>query len=258
MTGKNDCGSVNDGIRITELHDADDENPRKTVFIAPKYADDWVNRMEAWEKLVEKYGKLPTHADMDELLPYSEDEDEDEDEIEEYKIKYPKYDPCEKIMYLSKEYERMTDSSSLADIALIKIPKQRSNNRINSICYMASKSFKYDHFNQFFYMGGFGGKGHPALQGVHLSWYTGLNAKEIDNRFKNLTFAPQKIYSVRELDTFLLSNVDFVNGKIVTSRTCPGDSGGPAFVYGNIGNDQPIALLVGTLRGRDAIVSINI
>lgn len=120
-----------------------------------------------------------------------------------------------------------------ADIALIKLPKKLTAGKI---CFASSVGIKMLEFNQHFYHAAYGTKGtidDRQQRDTSLSWLSLLSVQEMERRKMNIThFILPLGLTYDNVHFHHIANVDFVGGHLVTSSTCPGDSGGPVFVYG--------------------------
>lgn len=88
---------------------------------------------------------------------------------------------------------------------------------------------------------------------------------DMDRKNMNITYDRGPLGMVHDNNRFLhMANIDFTpTGQLITSASCPGDSGGPVFVYatttkdGWFGNKNiTYAIQVGILSGTYGGVSI--
>lgn len=234
--GRKDCLESDHEIRVT----IEMIKPDKTIFMSNEWNDNWDGEYNGWINcLGTDFGLLTTDREE-----YDRAEERNKtanahmpDELHRISNNQDKNTcMCNRVMthefendYISPYFNLMTGN---VNIALIETDTTIIT---KSICHLSSASVDTSLFKQHIYFSGYGYKGSETMEGFgndYLTWISMFNIKEMETRYKNLTFDTVILGS--EPDTiyyFFITIADFIYDNLITSAVRMGDSGGPVFVY---------------------------
>ena len=255
VAGAEDCSS--DSAHKIDI-DAEMVNPEMNVFIHPDYASAWDENFATWINEMRENNLIPTPAQSRQQL--ASDSMKFVSYPKDYFIKARgKVSKCAETdsfdLYSKKKYTRWP-----SDIALV-YAKDVTNARASEICIATSRGIETNNFRTYYYSAGFGSKGWSDIANGtdianrkdfvnenELSWISLLNRNSLKQR-NNLEFSPIELgYKNMEEDAqyLMLANADTKDERYITSSNCPGDSGGPVFVYASPHYAIQVALITGS------------
>lgn len=255
-----------------EIIEMSEDRADRNIFVPKKWTDFWDISFETWKEknlglLSVEAAKTPAAEDMTKFADYSR----------KRMLSFINNDgdtsgSMSSCILESKLYPNIGEDTgdqveTGSDIALIKLSKKSSKQK--TICFRTSIGIDMSIFNQHIYQASYGSKGtfeESEDRDTSLTWISMLSMDEINRRDMNVTHQPNRLGLIYDnIHYHHMANVDFIDGHLVTSATCSGDSGGPVFVYAStpcrkgswLCCNQTYAIQIAVLSGAYGGVSIN-
>lgn len=246
-------------ISLYRTNEMDENIPDRNIFVPDAWNDMWDRLFDDWTEQ-----NFPLLTPLEETLPGAPKE------VQRMYCTYARKrflrevlgisgdDECKIESKLHPEFlETSTVETFESDIALIKVSNIPTKSRI---CFKNSLYIDIPTYSQHIYGAGYGFKGLIWGKGTgfsDLTWLSYLYVDEIERRNMNLTIKPRTIgKSYNNIQSFHILNTDFTkDGQLITSSSCPADSGSSIFVYAS-NHIASYAIQIGVMSGSYVFVSI--